>query len=379
MSTEQLFSAFPPVSFETWKAKVASELGGKPFEALFREPEPGLLVSPYIHPDVLQKDIPGPLNLGRSDNNWAVTVGIHSAHPDEAHILAMEALEGGADALRINIPTRWEVEDFGIFLKDIHLNMIALQVHCTGDLEAQLHTYTSLDTWLAANWAPTRVQLQLGIHGQEWLKAGHTAALAAVYRSFGRFSKAGVVALHRNKQGQALTQQLATLLLQAEEIVCALETLGISPDQTLMGMSMDWPLGHDFFLELSSIRAWHLLWANYLKARSLQTQPACITAFQDMESMAAESNSNMIAASTQSMSAVMGGVQQLLVLPPDTRENPNGTEFTRRIARNLQHILRYEAFLDKVVDPAAGSRFIEQLTLQIAQSAWQQFQDLADR
>ena len=378
MSTEQLFSAFPPVSFETWKAKVASELGGQPFETLFREPEPGLLVSPYIHPDVLQKEVPGPLNLGRSDNNWAVTAGIHTAKPHEAHVLAMEALEGGADGLRLNIPTRWDLEDFEIFLKGIHLNMITLQVHCTGDPEAQWHTYTSLDTWLATHVESQQVQLQLGIHGQEWINAGRTAALAAVYRSFSRFSKGGVVILHRNRQGQPLTQQLAALLLQAEKIVCALEDLGISPDQTLKGIRMDWPLGQDFFLELSSIRAWHLLWANYLKARLLQPQYANITAFQDMETMAADSNQNMIAASTQGMSAVMGGVQQLMILPPDARENPNGTEFTRRVARNLQHILRYEAFLDKVVDPAAGSRFVEQLTLQIAQRAWQQFQDLAD-
>lgn len=174
------------------------------------------------------------------------------------------------------------------------------------------------------------------------------------------------------------TRQLATLLLQAEEVTRVLHQAGIDPALSIGAMHFLWPSGRDFFLELASIRAFHILWANYLQARGMAPQQAPITAFQNPDSLDLDSYQNMITASTQSMSAVMGGVQRLLVLPSDTRENLDGTEFSRRVARNLQHVLRYEAFLDKVVDPAAGSRLVEQWTAQIAQTAWQLFQESVD-
>ena len=174
------------------------------------------------------------------------------------------------------------------------------------------------------------------------------------------------------------TQQLATLLLQAEEVAHILDQVGIDPALSIGAMHFYWPSGQDFFLELACIRAFHILWANYLQARGIVPQPAPITAFQSPDTLNIDSYQNMITASMQSMSAVLGGVQRLLVLPSDTRENPNGSALSRRVARNVQHVLRYEAFLDKVVDPAAGSRMVEQWTTQIAQKAWQLFQKSAD-
>ena len=60
-------------------------------------------------------------------------------------------------------------------------------------------------------------------------------------------------------------------------------------------------------------------------------------------------------ATTQSMSAILGGVDALQVTPSDTLQNPDNDNFSRRMARNVQHILRLECYLDKVADPAAGS------------------------
>ena len=378
MSTAQLFSAFPPVSFETWKAKLEAELRGKSFESLFTEPEPGLRMSPYIHPDLGPKEVPGPLNQGRSDNNWAVTVQILSADPVQAHGLAMEALTGGVECIWIVLPHRWEVADFALFLKGIHLDMIQLQVTCTGSVADQWHNFEALQTHLTSSYPAAGLSVLWGIDALQWIQAGYIDQLADSCRFCNIFPGSKIMAFSRTDGILTPTRQLATLLLQAEEVTRVLHRAGVDPALSIGAMHFFWPSGRDFFLELASIRAFHILWANYLQARGMAPQQAPITAFQNPDSLDLDSYQNMITASTQSMSAVMGGVQRLLVLPSDIRENLDGTEFSRRVARNLQHVLRYEAFLDKVVDPAAGSRLVEQWTAQIAQTAWQFFQESVD-
>ena len=87
-------------------------------------------------------------------------------------------------------------------------------------------------------------------------------------------------------------------------------------------------------------------------------------------------NTNMIRATTQAMSVVLGGVNRLTVLPSDAIEG-EPTDFSRRIARNVQHLLTMESFMDRVVDPAKGSYYIEKLTEKIAEAAWSEFQRIA--
>ena len=87
-------------------------------------------------------------------------------------------------------------------------------------------------------------------------------------------------------------------------------------------------------------------------------------------------HTNMIAATTMAMSAVLGGADRLTVLPFDTgreEQSPYPQAFSRRIARNVQQLLKLESGLAEVADPAAGSYYIEQLTRQLAEKAWEEF------
>jgi len=82
----------------------------------------------------------------------------------------------------------------------------------------------------------------------------------------------------------------------------------------------------------------------------------------------------MIAATTQAMAAALAGVDSIYIRPCNGKEQAD--DFTRRIARNVQHILQSESYLNRVVDPSAGSYYIENLTVAIAEKAWQQFCNL---
>ena len=74
------------------------------------------------------------------------------------------------------------------------------------------------------------------------------------------------------------------------------------------------------------------------------------------------------------MSAIIGGCNSLSVNPHNTEEN--NIDFANRIARNIQHLLKEEAFFDKVKNPADGAYYIEQLTEEIASKAWGMFQQI---
>ena len=100
--------------------------------------------------------------------------------------------------------------------------------------------------------------------------------------------------------------------------------------------------------------------------------PPIIASFASL-SLDENENTNMIRATTMALSAVSGGVDTLDVLPSDYRNSP----FGRRIARNVQHLLKMESYMDKVSDPSAGSYYIEQLTETIATKAWEKFQQMA--
>ena len=76
------------------------------------------------------------------------------------------------------------------------------------------------------------------------------------------------------------------------------------------------------------------------------------------------------------MAAVIGGAQRLYIYPSDEIKDGLGTPFAQRIALNIQHLMQLESYMDRVVDPSAGSYYIENLTNQLAEAVWKKFKQL---
>ena len=135
-------------------------------------------------------------------------------------------------------------------------------------------------------------------------------------------------------------------------------------------------IGPSYFLEIAKTRALKILWANVLEAYDLkEIEMPDIEAHFSSSAFGEDPNTNMIRSTTQAMSAVLGGVNRLTILPSDLKSG-NTTEFSRRIARNVQHLLMMESLMDRVIDPAKGSYYIEKLTEKIATAAWAEFQKM---
>jgi methylmalonyl-CoA mutase len=144
-----------------------------------------------------------------------------------------------------------------------------------------------------------------------------------------------------------------------------------TPSQINAVLQFSISVDKSYFINIAKIRALKLLYLNLMKAYHIENEAlAPIEANFASLSFDENVNTNMIRATTMALSAVSGGVARLNVLPAD----PKNTPFTRRIARNVQHLLKMESYLDKVADPSAGSYYIEQLTEMIATKTWDYFQ-----
>jgi len=148
---------------------------------------------------------------------------------------------------------------------------------------------------------------------------------------------------------------------------------GLSPAEAANTLQFSIALGKSYFLEIARIRAFKLLWLNVLKAWGAPLDYPAVEAHFQPEAYSDELHTNMIRATTMAMSAVLGGADRLTVLPYDAGREAQATysqSFSRRIARNVQHLLKMESFFHEIPDAAAGSYYIEKLTQQLAEKAW---------
>lgn len=165
------------------------------------------------------------------------------------------------------------------------------------------------------------------------------------------------------EKSASIPHQLAVSLAMASEILLATDLKGAESIQFRIKTS---PL---YFPEIAKLRALRILWHNLLDGYNLKNKPGALIFSEVEENPAADSPyNNLIISVSKAMSAVLGGADMILIHPFDA-----SLQFSRRITRNIQHILRDEAHFGKVSDPAAGSYYIEKLTDEIAEKAWEIF------
>jgi methylmalonyl-CoA mutase len=135
-------------------------------------------------------------------------------------------------------------------------------------------------------------------------------------------------------------------------------------------------------MEIAKFRAARMLWANIVKGYNPEKECSCKMFAHAVTSTwnqtAYDPYVNMLRGTTEAMSATLAGVHSLEVLPFDYAfEQP--TEFSKRIARNVELLLKHESHFDQVIDPAGGSYYIENLTKNIAEQAWKLFLEVEDK
>ncbi|WP_327212616.1 methylmalonyl-CoA mutase (plasmid) [Rhizobium beringeri] len=192
-------------------------------------------------------------------------------------------------------------------------------------------------------------------------------------REMPKFNSISISGYHMQEAGATLVQELAFTLADGREYVRAAIAKGLSVDEFAGRLSFFFAIGMNFFMEAAKLRAARLLWTRIMegfhpkKQSSLMLRTHCQTSGVSLQEQ--DPYNNIIRTAFEAMSAVLGGTQSLhtnsfdeaIALP---------TEFSSRIARNTQLILSHETGVTKVVDPLAGSYYVESLTAELADKAW---------
>ena len=404
MAEEKLnmLAEFPAISAKTWKEKIVADLKGADFDKklVWRTSE-GFNVQPYYRQEDLKGlkttvSAPGQFPYVRgtkTTNEWAIRQNICATkNARKANAKALDVLSKGVNSLGFclnaeklsyrYIKTLLE----GIKLDEvaINFNVCACKAPELANILVRLVGRSGYDFKAVAgsiNVDPIKNMLLKGKPLTKEQVAEKIVATVKAAKTLVNYRVVGVNSVALNNSGAYCAQELAYALAWGAEYMTMMTEAGLPNYLAARAIRFNMGIGGNYFMELAKFRAARLLWAKIVEAYKAPVFTSALKEAAKMNVCAETSRFNMtifdayvnmLRTQTETMSAALAGVDEIVVTPFDaTYEEP--TEFAERIARNQQLLLKEESHFDKVVDPAAGSYYIENLTNSIAEEAWKQF------
>ena len=401
--SEKLFTEFPPVPTEKWEEVITADLKGADYERkLVWKTGEGFNVRPYYRAENLE----GIKFLGsqagefpyvrgtHAHNRWRVHQTVSVVCPKEANAEALKILNAGVDSLGFCIASAdFSAADLDTLLKDICIEAVEI-------------TFCGEKTAHVAELVLAKVEKE-GIAKEDVRIAFCIDPLVKGLSSKGDFCSPNgekciariVELIHKTKEykhvrivtvagqtfgnsGSTIVEELAFTLSAGHDYLVRLMDAGLDVDQAARKLRFSFSVSSNYFMEIAKFRAARMLWANIVKGYGPAKNCACKMHIHAETSRwnqtVYDPYVNMLRGTTEAMSATIAGVHSLEVTPFDTSfENP--TEFSKRIARNVELLLKNESHFDQVVDPAGGSYYVENLTQSIAAEAWKLFLEIEEK
>jgi len=396
---------FPPVSTETWEAQIHKDLKGADYrkKLIWRTLE-GFEIRPYYRKEDLQNIkhlAAGPAEYpyvrGKKDdsNDWFIRQDIDAGeNQQEANKKALEVLNRGVDSLGflLDEDKEYTKKNFEQLLQDIclpaiELNFIANHAsHSAVDYLLQKVKAENLNTEEIRGGVDFNPIGNLNIKGKFCKSADYSfeqsKGLIEKVKDLPNFKALEVDGSALHNAAATNVQELAYCLAMGNEYLANLTDKGLNIDDVAQKIRLKLGVGPAYFLEIAKFRAARMLWAKLVEAyepsneKSKQVQIHAQTS--EWNQTIYDPYVNMLRGTTEAMSAILGGADSLMVTTYDKPfEKP--TDFAKRMSRNTQIILKEEAYFDRVVDPGAGSYYIENLTQSIAEHAWKLFQEIENQ
>lgn len=413
-SKEKLFSDFPPVSTQEWMEKISVDLKGADYEKkLVWKTNEGFKVKPFYRKEDLEnlkstEALPGEYpylrGINKKDNTWLVRQDIQADDAAAANAKALDILNKGIDSLGFNIPSQNVSEEFieklleGICCECVELNFSTCQRKTLALVQIltayfQKKGYDPKQIKGSVNFDPISRML---LKGKDLSKVLDFAKqLVEATAAFPHFRCIAVNSILLNNAGAYIFQELGCALAWGNQYLNLLSEAGVPAALAAKKIKFNFGISSNYFMEIAKFRAARMLWANIVNAykpvcprtdcQNTTADGTCLCACKmvahaetsSFNQTLFDAHVNLLRTQTEAMSAALAGVNSITVTPFDaTYETPN--DFSERIARNQQLLLKEESHLNKVVDPAAGSYYIENLTDSIAQEAWKLFLQIED-
>lgn len=396
---EKLFDMFPPISTEEWKAKIITDLKGADYDKkLVWRTNEGFNVQPFYRREDLEGlytigSMPGqfPYVRGTRDNNkWLIRQQVSGKTAEEINRNALFILNRGVDSLGIKLGRDFKAEEFSILFRDIDLKKVEINIQCcpgcAAEIAGELTKYIKENGLVedfrgSIDFNPYKRLLKHGVRFAKDIKETALAVYSAVKDVKGIRCFA-VDSYMLNNAGAYITQELGFALAWGAQWMTMLTEAGLTSTEVGCRIKFNMGISSNYFMELAKFRAGRMLWAEIVKAYNPECDCACKmkvhAVTSEFNQTVYDAHVNLLRSMTETMSAALAGVDSIETLPFDIQyKTPD--EFSERIARNQQLLLREESHLDKVADPAGGSYYVEVLTASIAEQAWKLFLEVDEK
>lgn len=399
MTDEKLFSEFDPIPTEKWEEVIQRDLKGADYERkLVWRTDEGFKVRPYYRAEDL-KDIdylnalPNefPFTRGtKADNNaWEIVQNVKEKNAKKANEIALASINGGATTIAFNCKEIQNESDLATLLSGIDLTKVGVQFLHSKDYMTLIENFIK---YLDDNKIDkTQVKGSTGFDAIAYcLREGKfyfsqdadmrkAVDLVKMTENMPKFKAVNVQGILMHNGGATIVQELGYVLGIANEYLAFATANGLTINQIAGKMELTLSISSNYFMEIAKLRAIRLLWATMVSQYQPKNVESCKIRINSVASCwnktIFDPYVNMLRTTTEGMSASLGGADSITLQPFDVAFKGDD-DFSRRISRNVQVILKEESYFDKTVDPAAGSYYIENLTDSIAEHAWKLFQSV---
>jgi methylmalonyl-CoA mutase len=406
---EKLFEQFPPVNSREWMDKITVDLKGDDFNSrMVWKTGEGFDVMPFYrtgdlenlnHVDkilpLMQKWVankPGDHKEIRIlHNRWLIRQNIRTNDYNSAHRKALELIMKGVDSLGFIIKDPESVNEgnFEKLLKGIDPEYTEINFISEGRAREIISALINITEKNGIDRSSIRGAVEADPLGRLMMKgvlcipvdAGfdYLASLVRETAFFPNFRAIQINGSNFCNVGAGAVKELALSISMGVEYLTQLTDRGLDAGEICSRIRFGFGIGTDYFMEIAKLRAARILWAIITDAFKDSERNSFRMEIHSVTKIRSDSDRdpflNMIRTQTEAMSAITGGTDSLTVDPFDINNNFPG-EFSERIARNQQLILKEEAWFDKVADPSAGSYYIENLTALIAENSWKLFLEI---
>ncbi|MEK4028877.1 methylmalonyl-CoA mutase family protein [Pseudobacillus sp. FSL P4-0506] len=377
---------FPKVTMEEWEKAAEASLKGKPFTALHAATYEQILLKPLYGAETATLDVEqypgfpsytrGFYKGGYAEVPWK---NAHVIKADNGAILKeklMAALKEGQDAIAFaaeDIPAMTFTEFSALPLEKYPL-YINTKDHFLAIASFLLKLKPDKLTGIAGTDSIS-LYAQKGLVPDERLLALQAEAITELKKAFPKLRTIHIDITPYHEAGANAFQEISLALAEAVFYIEWLKKEGWSPAEVIESMSLHFAIGSQFFMETAKLRAFRQCWTALCQAYGITEDRIKIPIGAETSAFTLsklDSHVNILRTGSEAFSAVLGGVEYLQVRSFDElRGMPSA--LGERIAKNIPLILKNESHLEKVIDPAGGSYYIEVLTAELSRLAWENF------
>jgi methylmalonyl-CoA mutase len=394
----KLFAEFPPVTAKEWEERIIKDLKGADYEKkLVYKPYDGLRIKPYYTSEDLNNleylsplpdTFPYVRGTKKTSNTWFIRQDIAVNDLKQANEKALDILMKGVDSLGfiLDHDKEYTKDDLDLLLKNIFAEIVEINFCCGHHALNLLQNHYDMLVRYNRDFQKIHGSVEFDPFGRLISKGNfylsreddleQCVEMIKVSAHLPHFTVICVNGQNYHNAGATIIEELAFSLAQGAEYLTSLTEMGLSINQIAPKIKFSFATGSNYFLEIAKFRAARLLWAHIVKAygpsKDEVTRMNIHAGTSGWNKSMYDPYVNMLRTTTEAMSAIIAGIDSLSVYPFDNiYEKPS--DFSERIARNQQLLLKEESYLDKVEDPASGSYYLENLTDSIAAEAWKLF------